>query len=73
MYARTEDKNGKPRFTKEQEEEFEQYSKMLMDWMDRNTHPHCTCIVTVRDCELVDGVMAVSNKKYANPNNKNAV
>ncbi len=73
MYAGTEDKDGNPRFTKEQAEEFKQCSKMMMDWMDRNTHPHCTCIITVRDCELLDGVMGVVNKKYANPNNTDAV
>ncbi len=51
--------------TKEQVEEFEQYSKMLMDWMDRTVHPHCTCIITSTECQLVEGVRNVHNQKYA--------
>ncbi len=61
-------KNGEPGFTKEQVEEFEKCSKMVMDWLDKNVHPHCTCIITNTECELVEGVRTVSNPKYANGN-----
>ncbi len=48
--------------TKEQVEEFEQYSKMLEDWMDRNVHPHCTIITTSVGSELVESVFKTANK-----------
>ncbi len=61
-------KNCEPHFTKEQVEEFEKCSKMVMDWLDKNVHPHCTCIITNTECELVEGVRTVGNPKYANGN-----
>ncbi len=49
--------------TKEQIEEYEQCSKMLMDWMDKNVHPHCTIITTREGSELVQAVFKIPNKE----------
>lgn len=31
-------------------------AKPLMDWLEQNTHPHCTVILDSEKVELVEGV-----------------
>lgn len=42
--------------TDKQIEELSELSKPLMDWLDRNFHPHTSVIISACDAEIVEGV-----------------
>lgn len=44
--------------TEDQREEFIEGSRLMIKWLNENTHPHCSIIITSTDAELVEGVCA---------------
>jgi hypothetical protein len=48
--------------TEEKRKEFYEVMKPIMEYMDKNFHPHCTIIVTSNNAELLEGVAATINK-----------
>jgi hypothetical protein len=45
--------------SKKQLAELEAVAKPLVEWMLKNTHPHCTVIVDSQKVELVKGVASI--------------
>ena len=54
-----------PPLTKAQFQELEEAAKPLMEWMNKNCHPHVTAIVTSEDAELLEGQARVRRENYA--------
>lgn len=46
--------------TKDQRKELESLSAPLMDWLDKNFHPHITIILDGSRCEILEGIAMVS-------------
>ena len=49
--------------TKQKMEEFENLTKKLMEYIDREHNPHTTIIITTTSAELLSGEYAVTNKE----------
>lgn len=48
--------------TKNQQAELEALTKAMMEWLDKNTNPHTTLIITPADAELTEGVWCNRNR-----------
>ena len=48
----------------EKREEFEKAAKVLIKFLNDNSHPHSTIIITTDSAELVEGVLAVTTKEF---------
>lgn len=42
-------------FTSETEAEFETAARPMIEWLNKNCHPHVKVIITTTDAELVEG------------------
>jgi len=49
------------RMTEKQKEEFNKLTKQLMEFMDKEFHPHCTIVVMPTYAELLEGQMVNKN------------
>jgi len=45
--------------TEQQVEEMEMVAKPLMDWVDKNCHPHVHVLLDGQDAVLVEGIAAI--------------
>ena len=45
--------------THQQQTEFDNISRNMMDWLKDNTHPHMTVIITSTYAELLEGQRSV--------------
>ena len=41
--------------TKQQKEEFDGVSRLMIKWLNENCHPHVTVIITPTNAELLEG------------------
>lgn len=55
--------------SKEQIKEFEEAAKPLMEWLNRNCHPHVTVLLDGGQAEIVEGLAIVkpNNEKITQP------
>lgn len=49
---------------KEQREEFEKLARPLIKWLNDNSHPHTTIIITPTSAEVLEGVCAFPTNDY---------
>lgn len=57
------------KLTEEQQQEFTALSEIMMEWLDRHCHPHCSISITSVRSELSEGCTAIVNKKYQKSDN----
>lgn len=50
--------------TDEQRKEFEAVAMPLVDWINKNGHPHMCAIVDQTGAELLEGVVSFYTEKY---------
>ena len=50
--------------TQEQREQFAALAKPLIQWLNKNTDPHHSIVVTPTSAELVGGVLAVQTDEF---------
>lgn len=50
--------------TPEQQAEFEAVSRLLMEFLNNNCHPHVTVVVSTTHAELSEGVCAFTTMDY---------
>lgn len=51
-------------FTEEQKKEFEKVSRPLIEFMNKNCHPHVSTIVDCTHAEILEGVCSFSTNDY---------
>lgn len=50
--------------TEQQQKELEAVSRPLIEWLNKNCHPHITAIVEPGGVELLEGVCHIPIKNY---------
>ena len=50
--------------TKEQQKEFKEKARPLMEWLAKNTDPHCKAIITYSDAEVLQASMFFRTEDY---------
>ena len=50
--------------TEKQRKEIETLSFPLIEWLNKNIHPHCCIIIDCTRAELLEGVCATVTEKY---------
>jgi hypothetical protein len=53
-----------PRLSEEQRRELEALAKPMIDWLNRNMHPHSSIIIDTTSCQLVEGVSAFTTMEF---------
>jgi hypothetical protein len=51
-------------YQKEIREEFEKLSSPLIEFLNKNFHPHAKIIITTDSCEITEGTVAVIIRDY---------
>ncbi|MDP2158955.1 MAG: hypothetical protein Q8K02_00595 [Flavobacterium sp.] len=50
--------------TKQQQKELETVARPLIEWLNKNCHPHVTAIVNPARVELLEGVCSIPVEDY---------
>ena len=50
--------------TDKQKADFERISRLMIEWMNLNCHPHCTVVITPTSAELSEGCIAFTTLEY---------
>lgn len=48
----------------ERQEEFEALSRRLIEWLNKNAHPHAMIIIDQTSAEIVEGVRSFCTEEY---------
>jgi hypothetical protein len=51
------------KLSEEQKTEFNTLSCLLIEWLNKNVHPHAKIIIDVNTAELIEGVIIYNKKK----------
>lgn len=57
-------KNLLTEFLDEQTATFEQCAKLMMSFLAKNKHPHCTVIITIPTAELLEGSQSIETDEF---------
>lgn len=52
------------RLTDEQRDEFERLVRPLVKWLNDNTHPHASVVITPTSAEVLEGIAVVRTTEY---------
>jgi len=50
--------------TEQQRTEFEAITRPVIEWLNKNCHPHVTVVVTTTHAELLEGLCAFTTTDY---------
>lgn len=50
--------------SEKEREEFEAVTRPVIEWLNKNCHPHVTVVVEPTSAELLEGVVAIKTTDY---------